>query len=73
MGSKRFESTFDFHDLDVMIRCRSCGYQKKVTGHRFRFMFEDGMPCKLNEARRRLTCSKCGAKGTDVAPVPKMD
>jgi hypothetical protein len=72
VSTKRFDSTFDFHDLDVVIRCRSCNRREKITGYQFRFMFNGGMPCPLPEAKRRLRCKDCGHKGADIAPVPDL-
>lgn len=68
MGSARF---FWIHDLgryraDALIRC-ACGHERTMTMREFglrRFCQQ------IHDVERRLTCTRCGARGQRIIPVP---
>jgi DNA-directed RNA polymerase subunit RPC12/RpoP len=69
VANARFETTYSFsrHRADCRIVC-PCGYVRLVTAVELQRAFP--MPTPINMAEKRLKCSKCGAKGARMVPVP---
>ena len=72
MGTARFDTTaaFSRYKADAVLRCRYCKREVPLTAAHMRQLFP--MPVTLTEARKRLTCSHCGAREPKIAPVPMM-
>jgi hypothetical protein len=72
MGTRRFDTSFSFAQAkaDVAIRCAGCGRRRTLRGTDFSRLF--GLPLPIAEARRRLRCAACGARGPELAPLPRQ-
>ncbi len=72
MGTARFETIGDYlrYDVDVAIRCDGCRYRRTLTAEQIQAIF--GLGTRIITAQRRLRCSRCGAKGGRLAPIPRL-
>jgi hypothetical protein len=72
MATARFDTTsaFSRYRADALLRCQACKLEVRLTPAHIRQMFP--MPITLAEARRRLVCGGCGARGPKIAPAPQL-
>jgi len=71
MGSRRFETIYDFtrNDAVACVRCSVCGHERRFDGMELVYLF--GGPVPLQRAGKRFKCMGCGSRGAKIAALPK--
>lgn len=75
MGSRRIETITDCvrDELDLRVSCLGCGYTvTMISDDWLNRLVMQGKPIRIREIERKLRCTKCGARNSQVVPVVRF-